>query len=203
MRDATTSAASDGTDMQSGPTSALCSTSASTSTEVARAGAHGNLTSDLLSREAQARLEALIAEFDPLGEMLARARRRRREEREASRLGPAGEIGSAGDRIGENAGENAAGSDRSETHRVAGPTARPKRCGRDLRLPSPGSFLRREYRGRDILVRVLDRGFEYDGRRYRSLSAIAKAVTGAHWNGLLFFGLARQEKSPFAAAVEA
>lgn len=82
------------------------------------------------------------------------------------------------------------------TEEVADSTSRTKCPGRDLRLPPPGNWLRREYRGRDILVHVLDRGFEFDGRRYRSLSAIAKAVTGAHWNGLLFFGLVRQEKSP-------
>jgi hypothetical protein len=38
-------------------------------------------------------------------------------------------------------------------------------------------------------VTVLTDGFEHDGARYRSLSAIAKAVTGTQWNGLLFFGL--------------
>jgi len=65
---------------------------------------------------------------------------------------------------------------------------------RDLRLPKAGDVLSREYKGRDITVRVLESGFEFDGRRFRSLSAVAKAVTGAHWNGLLFFGLVRQER---------
>jgi hypothetical protein len=65
---------------------------------------------------------------------------------------------------------------------------------RDLRLPQPGDLLRRVYQGRPITVRVLESGFEYEGRRFRSLSAIAKAVTGAHWNGLLFFGITRQER---------
>jgi hypothetical protein len=60
---------------------------------------------------------------------------------------------------------------------------------RDLRLPRPGEILRRPYRDREILVRVLEAGFEFEGRRYRSLSAVAQAVTGAHWNGWLFFGL--------------
>ena len=60
---------------------------------------------------------------------------------------------------------------------------------RDLRLPAPGGWLRRTYQGRDILVRVLEDGYEHEGRRFRSLSAIAQAVTGAHWNGRLFFGL--------------
>jgi hypothetical protein len=39
-------------------------------------------------------------------------------------------------------------------------------------------------------VKVLADGFEYERETYRSLSAVAKAVTGSHWNGLLFFGLA-------------
>jgi Protein of unknown function (DUF2924) len=56
-------------------------------------------------------------------------------------------------------------------------------------LPMPGAVLTRKYRGRMIEVTVLPKGFEYDGQVYRSLSAIAKAVTGSHWNGHLFFGL--------------
>ena len=59
----------------------------------------------------------------------------------------------------------------------------------DSRLPMPGAMLRRDYRGRTISVRVLPKGFEYDGIIYRSLSAVARVVTGAHWNGYLFFGL--------------
>lgn len=57
------------------------------------------------------------------------------------------------------------------------------------RLPMPGAMLTREYRGRTIRVLVLPKGFEFDGQIYRSLSAVAKAVTGAHWNGYHFFGL--------------
>lgn len=59
----------------------------------------------------------------------------------------------------------------------------------DERLPMPGALLVRQYRGRTIQVRVLPKGFEYEGAIYRSLSAIAKHVTGAHWNGCLFFGI--------------
>lgn len=64
---------------------------------------------------------------------------------------------------------------------------------RDIRLPKSGDVLRRSYKGQQITVRVLESGFEYEGRRFRSLSAIAKSVTGAHWNGLLFFRIVRQE----------
>ncbi len=56
-------------------------------------------------------------------------------------------------------------------------------------LPPPGTVLRRPYKGRTVLITVLDDGFEYEGDVYRSLSAVAKAVTGSHWNGNLFFRL--------------
>ena len=52
-----------------------------------------------------------------------------------------------------------------------------------------GTLLSREYKGRQIRVAVVDDGFEYEGARYRSLTAVAKVVTGSHWNGRSFFGL--------------
>ena len=57
------------------------------------------------------------------------------------------------------------------------------------RLPMPGAVLTRQYRGRLIQVTILPKGFEWDGTVYRSLSAVAKAVTGSHWNGYGFFNL--------------
>ena len=60
---------------------------------------------------------------------------------------------------------------------------------RDSRLPPVGTVLRRNYQGRAIEVTVLQDGFAHDGRTYGSLSAVAHAVTGTRWNGLLFFGL--------------
>ena len=59
----------------------------------------------------------------------------------------------------------------------------------DDRLPRPGSILTRRYKGRTLQVEVLDHGFAYAGQVYRSLSAVAKAVTGSHCNGFLFFRL--------------
>lgn len=59
----------------------------------------------------------------------------------------------------------------------------------DPRLPLPGSLLVRPYKGREIVVKVRPKGFEYEGEMYRSLSAVAKAVTGKHWNGYHFFKL--------------
>jgi hypothetical protein len=60
----------------------------------------------------------------------------------------------------------------------------------DPRVPMPGSVIVKEYRGQTIVVHVFESGFEYDGRRFSSLSAMAKEITGTKWNGLLFFGLA-------------
>ena len=64
----------------------------------------------------------------------------------------------------------------------------------DRRLPMPGTVLQREYHGQTVTVTVLDTGFEYAGQVYRSLTAVAKAVTGSHWNGLLFWGLTDKER---------
>jgi hypothetical protein len=63
---------------------------------------------------------------------------------------------------------------------------------KDYRLPGPGTLLTRRLGDRQIVVKVLSDGFEYESRRYRSLSAIAREVTGTRWNGLLFFGLAER-----------
>ena len=60
---------------------------------------------------------------------------------------------------------------------------------RDKRLPIPGSVIQKKYKSQDIHVKVLDKGFEYKDKYYRSLSAIAFELTGAHWNGFSFFNL--------------
>ena len=57
----------------------------------------------------------------------------------------------------------------------------------DHRLPPPGTILARPYKGQLVQVQVLTEGFAYAGRVYPSLSAVAKAVTGSHCNGFLFF----------------
>jgi hypothetical protein len=59
----------------------------------------------------------------------------------------------------------------------------------DSRLPSPGTAIVRQYRGRKIQVIVLQDGFEFEGERFKSLSAVAKKITGSHVNGYRFFGL--------------
>jgi hypothetical protein len=57
----------------------------------------------------------------------------------------------------------------------------------DHRLPPPGTILTRPYKGQLVQVQVLTDGFAYGGRVYASLSAVAKAITGSHCNGFLFF----------------
>ena len=57
--------------------------------------------------------------------------------------------------------------------------------------PVVGTQLIREWRGVEHKVTVLVDGFEWEGRRYKSLSAVARAITGTRWNGLTFFGVKR------------
>jgi Protein of unknown function (DUF2924) len=65
----------------------------------------------------------------------------------------------------------------------------------------PGQRLVREWRGQTHSVLVLENGFEYQDRRYRTLSEIARQITGAHWSGPRFFGLVRARKSVATATV--
>lgn len=58
--------------------------------------------------------------------------------------------------------------------------------------PIAGTRLIREWKGVEHCVTVLDDGYEYQGRPFKSLSAIARAITGTRWNGLIFFGLKNQ-----------
>jgi hypothetical protein len=55
--------------------------------------------------------------------------------------------------------------------------------------PIAGTRLLRAYQGVEHTVTVLQDGYEWQGRPYKSLSAIARAITGTRWNGLVFFGL--------------
>lgn len=64
---------------------------------------------------------------------------------------------------------------------------------RGPRLLDLGTVITRQYRGQDIKVTTLEKGFDWEGRIYRSLSAVARAVTGQKWNGWLFFGLTKRK----------
>ena len=85
--------------------------------------------------------------------------------------------------------ESAAARETAETDRTA--TTRLE-CNHDSRLPMPGSLLMKQHKGETHVVKVLDNGFDYDGRFFRSLSAIAQEITGTKWNGFLFFGIAKE-----------
>jgi Protein of unknown function (DUF2924) len=62
------------------------------------------------------------------------------------------------------------------------------------RTLKPGAVLVREWRGASHQVSVLDKGFSFQGMRYRSLSEVAREITGTRWSGPLFFGLKRSQE---------
>jgi hypothetical protein len=59
----------------------------------------------------------------------------------------------------------------------------------DPRLPPAGTLLTRQFQGQSVSVEVLENGFRYQERVYKSLSAVARYVTGVQWNGFSFFAL--------------
>lgn len=70
-------------------------------------------------------------------------------------------------------------------------TAFDRSAPRKKGMPVIGTRLVREWNGGRYEVTVVHDGFEFQGRTYRSLTAISKAITGTHWNGPAFFGLRR------------
>ena len=64
----------------------------------------------------------------------------------------------------------------------------------DPRNPVVGTKLIREWDGIAHTVTVLKEGFEWGGQRYKSLSAVARAITGTRWNGYRFFGLRERKR---------
>jgi hypothetical protein len=66
---------------------------------------------------------------------------------------------------------------------------------RDARLPPAGTLLRKEHGGEIHDVTVLEKGFEYRGNHFTSLSTLAKVIAGATWNGFAFFGLAGSNRT--------
>lgn len=65
---------------------------------------------------------------------------------------------------------------------------------KELDHPIAGTRLVREWKGVEHCVTVREDGFEYQGRPFQSLSAVARAITGTRWNGLAFFGLKNWRK---------
>src|SRR5262249_22412487 len=115
------------------------------------------------------------------GDLSERARRRALELANDAdlRLGPP--------RPQQNGAVKKNGSVSSTAVTVASP-----RGQRDARLPRPGTLLTRAYKGQTLQVQVLADGFEFEGKFYDSLSAVARAITGSHCSGYGFFNLGRR-----------
>jgi hypothetical protein len=111
------------------------------------------------------RLQALAE-----GDLSERARRR------AAELAQDADLRLSPPRVAKNASVSANGNGKAN-HRE--PT--------DHHLPLPGTILTRWYKGQTLKVQVLRHGFEYEGHVYKSLSAAARAITGSHTSGYLFF----------------
>jgi len=65
---------------------------------------------------------------------------------------------------------------------------------RDPRLPAAGTRLTRQFKGHTVSVEVLEKGFRYGEQVYRSLSAVARHVTGVQWNGFAFFNIGAEPR---------
>jgi hypothetical protein len=92
-----------------------------------------------------------------------------------------------------NAGPSRALEAEERLAEIGGDPARRRQPAKDR--PIAGTQLIREYQGVEHCVTVRDEDFDYQGRPYKSLSAIARAITGTRWNGWLFFGLKNRRRS--------
>ena len=89
---------------------------------------------------------------------------------------------------------------RRTTKEKATATEPPPQQQRDSRLPKVGSTLVRMYKGREIEVKVLETGFEYEGESYRSLSGLARHIVGYQISGPVFFKLSTSPDAEEAAS---
>lgn len=101
-------------------------------------------------------------------------------------------------RIQKQAGPKLSATTIRHLERLAKPSARIETLPTQMRRLSAGASLLREWNGETHEVRVLEKGFEYRGRRHRSLSAIAREITGTRWSGPAFFGLRDRERDDAA-----
>ena len=156
-----------------------------------------------IGKEVAALKRMTVAELrDRYAEVTGDATRCRHKDYLISRIAwrlQANEEGDLSERARKRAADLAQGTDvrltppREKTGPANGPT-RTKiiSVSQDGRLPMPGAVITREYKGETIEVRVLPDGFEYEGEIYRTLSSVAKAATGSHWNGYHFFKLGKK-----------
>jgi len=88
------------------------------------------------------------------------------------------------------------GSTRREIERLVKRLEQGERVlGSSVPAFKPGTRLVRSWHDKMHQVLVLEEGFEFEGRRYVSLSQIARDITGAHWSGPRFFGLVKRTKA--------
>lgn len=74
----------------------------------------------------------------------------------------------------------------ADTRKALAPSGAVEAEGRHLGV---GATLRREWQGAEVVVMITDKGFDWNGRSFKSLSAAATAIAGSKWNGPRFFGL--------------
>jgi hypothetical protein len=101
--------------------------------------------------------------------------------------------------------EKALGGLKPSTQRLLAEFAHDRANGSALaaapsRIVQPGAMLVREWRGISHQVSVLEKGFSFGGRHYRSLSEVAREITGTRWSGPLFFGLKRSQQESLDGA---
>lgn len=81
-----------------------------------------------------------------------------------------------------------------KTHGLQAPAHSRPTSNQAAQALRPGTRLLREWHGATHEVLVLSHGLEYGGKTYRSLSAVARAITGTHWSGPIFFGIKSSTK---------
>ncbi|MCA9583851.1 MAG: DUF2924 domain-containing protein [Myxococcales bacterium] len=89
-------------------------------------------------------------------------------------------------------GQPANAADAPSDDALPSPTVLAATEPRDPRVPPPGTVISRVFDGKTHEVTVCVEGFEYAGRKYKTLSAIATQIAGTRWNGYLFFGLKKR-----------
>lgn len=147
-------------------------------------------------------VDQLIAKYEDLFEEACRSRHRKYLTRRIAWRLQSRDEGGLSNHAKQRAREIAATSDVRATPPRADVIDRVRRKKPELdgyvdwdpRLPPPGSYVERLYKGKMIRVLVLTDGFEYEGRRYRSLSNIAGELSGSSYNGFVFFKLGVREK---------
>jgi Protein of unknown function (DUF2924) len=148
-------------------------------------------------------VSARLAELTTLGMPALRSEWRRLFRREAPRLSRDQMMRAIAYRIQETA---FGGLPIAVERRLAKLTDTFESRGRIVAPPTPkvklGARLVREWRGRTHVAAVVDGGFEYEGKTFPSLTAIAVEITGAHWSGPRFFGLVRRRRAKKVGASE-